>query len=150
MYLMVENNMQVGIATISHRYAQPNNPLVEGYDPSKPTSFILYADANNLYGGAMNAPLPVGNFRFLTEQEIADFNLMDIPLIVTRGTSQNVILPTPNVCIISTMIIPWRRIISQSHQIRLVTFVKKLKSRKWKPTQKLVPNLRQNQLRLPL
>jgi len=49
MYLMAENNMRGGIATISHRYARANNPLVEGHDPSKPTSFILYADANNLY-----------------------------------------------------------------------------------------------------
>jgi len=36
MYLMVENNMRGGIATISHRHAQANNPLVEVYDPSKP------------------------------------------------------------------------------------------------------------------
>ena len=34
MYFMVENNMQGGIATISHRYARANNPLVEGHDPS--------------------------------------------------------------------------------------------------------------------
>ena len=38
MYLMVENNMRGGIATISHRYARANNPMVEGYDPSKPTT----------------------------------------------------------------------------------------------------------------
>ena len=30
MYLMVENNMLGGIATISQRYARANNPLVEG------------------------------------------------------------------------------------------------------------------------
>ena len=36
MYLMVENGMRGGIATISHRHARANNPLVEGYDPSKP------------------------------------------------------------------------------------------------------------------
>jgi len=59
MYLMVENNMRGGIATISHRYARANNPLVKGYDPSEPTSFILYSVANNLYGGAMSAPLSV-------------------------------------------------------------------------------------------
>jgi len=61
MYLMIENNMRGGIATISHRHAQANNPQVEGYDPSKPTSFITYLDANNLYGTAMSEPLPVGN-----------------------------------------------------------------------------------------
>jgi len=29
-YLMIENNMRGGIATISHRHALANNPLVEG------------------------------------------------------------------------------------------------------------------------
>jgi len=58
MYLMVENNMRGGIATISHRHAQANNPLVEGYEPSKPTSYITHLDANNLYGTAMSEPLP--------------------------------------------------------------------------------------------
>jgi len=67
MYLMVENSMRGGIATISHRHARANNPLVEGYDPSKPRSWLSYTDCNNLYGGAMCQPLPVGNFRFPDE-----------------------------------------------------------------------------------
>ena len=70
MYLMVENNMRGGIATISQRYARANNPLVEGYDPSKPNSWITYLSANNLYGTAMSEPLPKGNFRFLSQDEI--------------------------------------------------------------------------------
>jgi len=37
-YLMVENSMRGGIATISHRHAVANNHLVEGYDPTKPHS----------------------------------------------------------------------------------------------------------------
>jgi len=56
---MVENNMRGGIATIWHRQAQANNSLVEGYDLFKPTSYITYLDANNLYGTAMCEPLPV-------------------------------------------------------------------------------------------
>jgi len=40
MYLMVENSMRGGIATISHRRAVANKPFVEGYDPSKPHSWI--------------------------------------------------------------------------------------------------------------
>jgi len=60
-YLMIENNMRSGIATISHSHASANNPLVEGYDPTKPTSYITYLDANNLYGDAMSNPLPNRN-----------------------------------------------------------------------------------------
>jgi len=76
---MIENNMRGGIATISHQHAQANNPLVEGYDPSKPNTWIIYLDANNLYGTAMSEPLPVGNFCFLSQDEISDFDVMKIP-----------------------------------------------------------------------
>jgi len=55
-YLMIENNMRDGIATISHRHAEANNPLVDGYDPTKPTSYITYLDANILYGDATSNP----------------------------------------------------------------------------------------------
>ena len=35
-----------GISVISHRHAVANNPLLSGYDPSKPESHLLYIDAN--------------------------------------------------------------------------------------------------------
>ena len=60
-------------------HARANNPLVEGYDPAKPSSWLSYLDCNNLYGWAMSQPLPVGNFRFLSQEEIADFDVMKIP-----------------------------------------------------------------------
>jgi len=41
MYLMIENNMRGGIATISYRHAVANNPQLEGYDPDKPHSYHL-------------------------------------------------------------------------------------------------------------
>ena len=62
MYLIIKNNMHCGIATISHRYARANNPLVQGYDPSKLNSWVTYLDANNLYRAAMSKPLPLKNF----------------------------------------------------------------------------------------
>ena len=53
-YLMIENSMRGGIAVISKRHTQANNPYVEGYDESQPTSYITYLDANNLYGYSCN------------------------------------------------------------------------------------------------
>jgi len=74
-YLTFENSIRGGISTISNRYAKANNPLVDGYDPSKPTSYITYLDANNLYGAAQSEILPVGDFRLLTPDEISQFEI---------------------------------------------------------------------------
>ena len=48
---------------LSKRYAKANNPLVEGYDPSKPTNYLTFLNANNLYSWAMSLPLPKSNFK---------------------------------------------------------------------------------------
>ena len=47
---------------VSKRRAKANNHLVDGYNPEKPSSYILYLDANNLYGWAMSQPLPTDAF----------------------------------------------------------------------------------------
>jgi len=74
MYLMLENAVRGGISTISNRYARANNPSVEGFDPTKPTTYISYWDCNNLYGSAQSEPLPLGDFRFLESDEISRFD----------------------------------------------------------------------------
>ena len=66
MHLFVESGMRGGISQASKRYARANNPRVEGYDPQKPTTHIMYLDANNLYGCAMSMPLPKGGFKWKT------------------------------------------------------------------------------------
>ena len=68
-YLMLERGMRGGLCMATKRYAKANNPQVPGYDPTKPISWILYVDANNLYGYAMSEPLPVGYFRYMPEAE---------------------------------------------------------------------------------
>ena len=139
MYLMVENNMRGGIATISQRYARANNPLVEGYDPSKLNSWITYLDANNLYGTAMSEPLPKGNFRFLSQDEISDFDIMKIPTHGDTGYIVECDLQYP----------------SELHELHsdypmapehltvspdmLSNFCHEIKAENWKPMQKLVP-----------
>ena len=74
MHLMIERGMRGGISMVSKRHAKANNPRVEGYDPEKPTNYITYLDANNLYGWAMSLPLPKKNFHWKrvmpTEEQI--------------------------------------------------------------------------------
>jgi len=78
-YLTFENSIRGGISTISNRYAKANNPLLEDYDTSKPTSYNTYLDANNLYGAAQKEMLPVGDFRLLSPEEISQFKIENIP-----------------------------------------------------------------------
>ena len=50
MLMMFEKGTRGGISHISKRYAEANNKYMDNYDPSKPTTYIQYLDANNLYG----------------------------------------------------------------------------------------------------
>ena len=77
-YLFLESAVRGGISVISNRYARSNNPLVPGYDDTKPTSYIGYYDANNLYAKSMEEKLPLRDFCFLNENEISTFDVMTV------------------------------------------------------------------------
>ena len=66
-HLFIEKGLRGGISMVSKRYARANNPLIEGYDSSKPNTHIFYLDANNLYGWAMSQPLPTGGFQWVDD-----------------------------------------------------------------------------------
>ena len=38
---------------------------MEEYDSNKPTNYLQYLDANNLYGWAMSQPLPTSEFKWI-------------------------------------------------------------------------------------
>lgn len=65
MYLFFENGVRGGISMITHRLAKANFPQMKNYDPNKPNSYIMYFDANNLYGWAMCQYLPTGSFKWI-------------------------------------------------------------------------------------
>lgn len=71
-YLMWEDGKIGGISgTGGVRYAKANNPYVPGYDETKPNSYLMYCDANALYGWGMTNLLPVRDFEFI---DPADWN----------------------------------------------------------------------------
>ena len=65
MLLMVEKGIRGGVSMISNRYAKSNNKYIgDEYDGDKPTKYITYVDANNLYGFAMSKPLHTHGFEW--------------------------------------------------------------------------------------
>ena len=53
-----------GLSQISKRYAKANNKYMSSYDKAKDDSYILYLDANNLYGASMSGYLPKSDFKW--------------------------------------------------------------------------------------
>ena len=61
---IVEKQKRGGLCFVgSKRHVKANNRDVEGYDAEKPENYLMYWDANNLYGWAMSQPLPYKNLR---------------------------------------------------------------------------------------
>ena len=63
MYLMTERGIRGGILVIPHRYSKANNKYMPDHNPHAPSKYIMYLDANNLYGWAMIQALPTGNYK---------------------------------------------------------------------------------------
>lgn len=64
MYLFIEKGIRGGIVQSVKKYAKANNKYLPKYDTSKPSNYIMYLDANNLYGWAMMQPLPYRDFKW--------------------------------------------------------------------------------------
>ena len=78
MYIFLEEGLRGGVSMISNRYCKANNPYIAGYDKDQETNYIMYLDANNLYGWAMSQPLPDSGFVWLIEDEIAELDVSNI------------------------------------------------------------------------
>lgn len=52
--------MRGGISYIANWYGKANNKYMKNYEEGIPSKYIMYLDANNLYGWAMSQYLPTG------------------------------------------------------------------------------------------
>ena len=64
MFLTFEEGISDGICNKVHSYAEVNDKYMKNYDKNKEPSFLMYADANNLYGWAMSKKLPLDGFKW--------------------------------------------------------------------------------------
>ena len=66
----IEKAKRGGISMACKRYFKANNPKIgKAFNPSKPTTWISYVDATNLYGWAISQFLPIGNYEWVASQE---------------------------------------------------------------------------------
>ena len=66
----MELGLRGGVSTIVKRYAKANNHYLPDFNPNDRESYLIYLDANNLYGFGMSQLLPKCNFKFLSSEEI--------------------------------------------------------------------------------
>ena len=70
MHQFFKKQIKGGVSTAFHRFAKANNKHMKDFDETKPPNFLMYFDANSLYPTAMLEPLPVGEFKWMSENEM--------------------------------------------------------------------------------
>ena len=75
MFQFIEKGMRGGISYVANRYGKANNKYMKKYNEKAPLKYLMYLDANNLYGWAMSQYLPTGIFRWMTQKQIDKIDL---------------------------------------------------------------------------
>ncbi|XP_031355166.1 uncharacterized protein LOC116179510 [Photinus pyralis] len=72
MMLFVEKGIRGGITQCCTKYSKANHKYLDekNFDPSKPSTHIMYMDMVNLYGWAQSQCLPLNNFKWLSESKL--------------------------------------------------------------------------------
>ena len=71
--LMIEKGIRGGNANVFKRFAKANNQYMKNFDVKQDSRFLVYLDANNLYGWAMSQPLPVEEFKWMSAADLQNW-----------------------------------------------------------------------------
>ena len=71
MLLMLEKGIRGGISMISNRYGKANNEYMgKSFKDIEFSIYIIYSDANNLYGWAISKPFPAHGLKWMKVSEL--------------------------------------------------------------------------------
>ena len=77
-YKMIERGLRGGMTQVSVLKVEADNKYMKDlYDKKKEQSYILYLDANNLYGLAMSMKLPYKDINFMKNTDINEQDILD-------------------------------------------------------------------------
>ena len=68
-HLFIEQGMGGGISYVAKRHSKTNNKYMKCYEHYK-DKYIMYLDANDLYGWAMSQYLPYSGLKWFNQKEI--------------------------------------------------------------------------------
>ena len=72
MYDMIEKGKRGGVCQVSSKYGKANNKYMKSYNQCIISSYLIYLDANNLYGLAMSMKLPYGDLHWCNDIQPTD------------------------------------------------------------------------------
>ena len=94
MHLFIEKGVRWGISFIAKRHGKAKNNLyMQSNNVIEPSKFILYLDANNLYGCVVSQYLPYSEFKWLNQKEIDKLllNLIGCNFIEENSSNRNIL-----------------------------------------------------------
>ena len=69
-FLHFEKQIKGGYSAVHTKYLKANNKYISGYDPNTKQIYLMYFDVNSMYAWAMTKKLPIGKFRWASEDEL--------------------------------------------------------------------------------
>ena len=82
-YDFLRRGLRGGVSMITHRFEESNHPQLDSYDPNKPTTHLIYLDANALYSSIMTRKLPYRGLKW------KNFEKNEMKRIIEEYTDQD-------------------------------------------------------------